>query len=131
MEKLEPKVFNDLEVLIKKQAAGVDGRKDFWQKIVDGNRLTFDEWEQYDQDLLLFVEKLSLITNEECPESNILPVEAMKFLQEEAPMESIDIDPTGNAQEGEDEDLVSDYANESASHKSTVFLLFFFQFDLI
>lgn len=43
MEKLEPKVFNDLEVLIKKQAAGVDGRKDFWQKIVDGNRLTFDE----------------------------------------------------------------------------------------
>lgn len=42
MEKLEPKVFNDLEVLIKKQAAGVDGRKDFWQKIVDGNRLTSD-----------------------------------------------------------------------------------------
>jgi hypothetical protein len=36
IEKLEPKVFNDLEVLIKKQALTADGRKDFWKKIIDG-----------------------------------------------------------------------------------------------
>jgi hypothetical protein len=36
INKLEPKIFNDLEVLIKRQASTVDGRKDFWKKIVDG-----------------------------------------------------------------------------------------------
>ncbi len=36
INKLEPKIFNDLEVLLKKQASDVDGRKDFWKKIVAG-----------------------------------------------------------------------------------------------
>lgn len=34
--RLEPKIFNDLEMLIKKQTAMVDGRKDFWKKLVEG-----------------------------------------------------------------------------------------------
>ena len=34
--KLEPKIFNDLEVMLKKQASTADGRRDFWTKIVDG-----------------------------------------------------------------------------------------------
>lgn len=37
IQKLEPKTFNDLQNLIKKQANTIDGRKDFWKKIVDGN----------------------------------------------------------------------------------------------
>jgi len=85
IKKLEPKIFNDLEILIKRQASTVDGRKDFWNKIID--------------------EKLSLITSEECIESNVIPVEAMKFLQEETPIESINNGPTANEQDGEDEDL--------------------------
>jgi hypothetical protein len=36
INKLEPKMFNDLELLLKRQASTVDGRKDFWKKIVDG-----------------------------------------------------------------------------------------------
>lgn len=36
IKKLEPKLFNDLLVSIKKQAANIDGRKDFWKKIIDG-----------------------------------------------------------------------------------------------
>ncbi len=36
IKKLEPKIYNDLEVLIKRQASTIDGRKDFWKKIVDG-----------------------------------------------------------------------------------------------
>ncbi|CAF4671881.1 unnamed protein product, partial [Rotaria sp. Silwood2] len=36
INKLEPKIFNDLESLLKKQASTIDGRKDFWQKIIDG-----------------------------------------------------------------------------------------------
>jgi hypothetical protein len=36
IQKLEPKIFNDLQNLIKKQAANIDGRKDFWKKIVNG-----------------------------------------------------------------------------------------------
>jgi hypothetical protein len=36
IDKLEPKIFNDLEGVIKKQASAIDGRKDFWKKIVDG-----------------------------------------------------------------------------------------------
>ena len=38
IQKLEPKIFNDLENLIKKQATNIDGRKDFWNKLVDGKR---------------------------------------------------------------------------------------------
>ncbi len=55
---------------------------------------------------LFLLEKLGLITNEECIESNIIPVEAMKFLEEETPMESINQGATTNEQDGEDEDLV-------------------------
>lgn len=36
IQKLEPKVFNDLQNLIKKQATNIDGRKDFWKKVIDG-----------------------------------------------------------------------------------------------
>ena len=36
IDKLEPKLFNDLLVLIKNHAANIDGRKDFWKKIVEG-----------------------------------------------------------------------------------------------
>jgi hypothetical protein len=36
IQKLEPKLFNDLQNLIKKQAGNIDGRKDFWKKVVDG-----------------------------------------------------------------------------------------------
>src|SRR5438045_2221636 len=54
----------------------------------------------------IFLEKLSLITNEECIESNVLPIEATKFLEEETPIESVNNDPTTNQQDGEDEDLV-------------------------
>ena len=36
IDKLEPKIFNDLEGSLKKQASDVDGRRDFWKKIVDG-----------------------------------------------------------------------------------------------
>ena len=68
-------------------------------------------------DSLLLLEKLSLITNEECVESNILPVEAMKFLEEEALLETVTAGPTGNEQDGEEEDLVS----ERSMVKITVF----------
>ena len=40
VKKLEPKIFNDLQILMKKQAATVDGRKDFWKKIVDGKEFS-------------------------------------------------------------------------------------------
>ena len=36
INKLEPKIYNDLELMLKKQASTIDGRKDFWQKLVDG-----------------------------------------------------------------------------------------------
>ncbi|CAF1177015.1 unnamed protein product [Rotaria sordida] len=85
INKLEPKIFNDLELLLKKQASTIDGRKDFWQKLID--------------------EKLSLITSEECVESNVIPVEAIKFLEEEIPTETINNAATTNEQDGEDEDL--------------------------
>lgn len=39
INKLEPKIFNDLQALIKKQASTIDGRKDFWQKLIDGKFL--------------------------------------------------------------------------------------------
>ena len=41
IQKLEPKIFNDLQNLIKKQAASIDGRKDFWKKVADGKRRWF------------------------------------------------------------------------------------------
>ncbi len=56
--------------------------------------------------MLFYLEKLSLITNEECVESNIIPVEAMKFLEEETLIETVNNTGTNNEQDGEDEDLV-------------------------
>ncbi|CAF4373276.1 unnamed protein product, partial [Rotaria magnacalcarata] len=50
--------------------------------------------------------KFSLITSEECVESNVIPVEANKFLEEEAPVENINNAGTTNEQDGDDEDLV-------------------------
>lgn len=67
------------------------------------------------KNLLLVVEKLNLITNEECVESNILPVEAMKFLEEEIDPETIAATETGNDQEGEEEDLVRKSKNTCSS----------------
>ena len=49
-----------------------------------------------------------MITNEECVESNILPVEATKFLEEEALLETVTTNATANEQDGEEEDLVSE-----------------------
>jgi hypothetical protein len=66
-----------------------------------------------------FIDKFSLITNEECVESNVIPVEAMKFLEEETPMESINNGPNTNDQDGEEEDLVCQKKN------SEIFLLNF------
>ena len=39
LDKLEPKIFNDLEILLKKQASTADGRQDFWNKLIDGMRI--------------------------------------------------------------------------------------------
>lgn len=36
IRKLEPKIFNDLLVLMKNQTNASDGRKDFWQRLVQG-----------------------------------------------------------------------------------------------
>jgi len=85
VQKLEPKIFNDLENLLKRQAATIDGRKDFWKKLVE--------------------EKVNLITNEECVESNVLPVEAMKFLEEEIDVETVANIEENRDQDGEEEDL--------------------------
>ena len=52
------------------------------------------------------LEKLSLITSEECVESNVLSVEAMKFLEEEVPAEDLNNAGTTIEQDGEEEDLV-------------------------
>lgn len=58
-----------------------------------------------------------MITNEECIESNVIPVEAMKFLADDEPVESVANAGTANEQDGEDEDLV-------CYEKIYVFLLF-------
>ncbi|CAF3652063.1 unnamed protein product [Rotaria sordida] len=85
IKKLEPKIFNDLQILIKKQAANIDGRKDFWKKIVD--------------------EKISLITSDECIESNILSIEAKKFLEENTSTEVVNNALITNEDDGDEEDL--------------------------
>jgi len=36
IQKLEPKLFNDLLIVLKKQMTSQDGRIDFWKKIVEG-----------------------------------------------------------------------------------------------
>jgi hypothetical protein len=37
IEKLEPKLFNDLAILIRNRTQSADGRKDFWKKMIEGN----------------------------------------------------------------------------------------------
>ena len=86
MKKLEAKIFNDLLTLIKRQSTEIDGRKDFWKKIVEV--------------------KISLITCEECIESNVLPIESTKFLEEETPEEAMNRKSNDDDQETE-EDLVN------------------------
>ena len=54
----------------------------------------------------MHLEQLSLITNEECVESNIIPVEATKFLDDETPVEIENNTATGTEHDGDDEDLV-------------------------
>ncbi|CAM4754730.1 unnamed protein product [Rotaria magnacalcarata] len=85
IQKLEPKLFNDFQIVIKRQAANIDGRKDFWTKIVD--------------------EKISLITSDECIESNVIPIEAKKFLEEETANEMLNNALGTNEEDGDDEDL--------------------------
>ncbi|CAF0722876.1 unnamed protein product [Adineta ricciae] len=85
LAKLEPKLFNDFETLLKRKAADVDGRKDFWKKIID--------------------EKISLITSEECIESNVIPVEAKKFLEEETANEVMNNTSIAGDQDENEEDL--------------------------
>lgn len=36
IQKLEPKIFNDLIGSIKRQSTAIDGRKDFWKRVVQG-----------------------------------------------------------------------------------------------
>ncbi len=73
-----------------------------------GRRLSMvcNEKNSIDEINCFCIEKLSLITNEECVESNVIPVEAMKFLAEETPMETVHNGPSMNDQDGEEEDLV-------------------------
>ena len=59
-----------------------------------------------DHSFFVYIEKFSLITSEECIESNIIPIEALKFLEEETPVEIANNAVTTNDQDGEDEDLV-------------------------
>lgn len=69
---------------------------------------------------IFFLEKLSLITSEECVESNVIGVEAIKFLEEETEVETLANTGTINEQDGEDEDLVC-----RKSFKKSIFYWFF------
>ena len=64
---------------------------------------------------LLPVEKLSLITSEECIESNVIPIEAVKFLEEETRTELADQASNGNDHDGDDEE---DLVGSSISSRS-------------
>ncbi len=55
---------------------------------------------------IIFLEKISLITSEECIESNVIPVEAKKFLEEDTAAEALNNASINNEQDGEEEDLV-------------------------
>ena len=73
------------------------------------------------------LEKISLITSEECIESNVLSVEATKFLEEETSVETLNTAATTNEQDGEDEDLVRKI---NFNFKFSIFS-YLFKFDLI
>lgn len=57
--------------------------------------------------LLLSLEKISLITSDECIESNVIPIEAKKFLEEANEVEARNNAPVTNEQDDDEEDLVS------------------------
>jgi hypothetical protein len=73
---------------------------------------------------VISLEKLSLITSEECIESNVIPVEAMKFLEDETPDETVNNAATTTEQDGEDEDLVcSKYSSNKIVYFISLFIL--------
>lgn len=53
----------------------------------------------------LFLENISLITGDECIESNVISIEAKKFLEEQTSNEMLNDMPTNNDEDAE-EDLV-------------------------
>ena len=108
IQKLEPKLFNDLLGSIKRQSTAIDGRKDFWKRIIEGKTTTEREREKNKIDRL---GKVSLITGEECIESNVIPIEAVKFLEEETAEEVMNRTTTNDDQDNE-EDLVSSIFND-------------------
>lgn len=54
----------------------------------------------------IVLEKISLVTSDECIESNVIPIEAKKFLEEDTAAEAMNNIPVNNEQDGDDEDLV-------------------------
>lgn len=59
------------------------------------------------QENIVCLEKVSLITSEECIESNVIPIEAVQFLQEATAAEALNNASAGPDQDGDDEeDLV-------------------------
>lgn len=56
---------------------------------------------------LSFVEQISLITSGECIESNVISIEAKKFLEEETAAEAMNNAPVANEPDDNEEDLVS------------------------
>ncbi len=60
----------------------------------------------FDLSMFLFLEKISLITSDECIESNVIPIEAKKFIEEDTAAEALNNAPLDNEQDGEEEDLV-------------------------
>ena len=64
------------------------------------------EMNKYANLCYLFLEKISLITSEECMESNVIPIEAKKFLEEETAAEALNNIAVNNEQDGDEEDLV-------------------------
>jgi hypothetical protein len=71
---------------------------------------------------IIFLEKISLITSEECIESNVIPVEAKKFLEEETAAETLNNAAINNEQDGEEEDLVC----RISIYRNFIFIFYFF-----
>ena len=72
----------------------------------------------------VFLEKISLITSEECIESNVIPVEAKKFLEEETANEVINNTSTAGDQDENEEDLVSEIYYPYGKRRFIVFVDF-------
>ncbi|CAF0990776.1 unnamed protein product [Didymodactylos carnosus] len=84
IQKLEPNVYNDFIRNLKKWLQTI-ARKDFWDKIVQ--------------------EKLTIISSNECIESNVFPAEAESFLAEDTPEDTANKPGTIDQAENE-EDLL-------------------------